>query len=34
MTDKQRFWVLLVLLLLSLVLAWFINSSYSTSLGL
>jgi len=34
MSEKRRFWILLTLLLLSLALAVYINSSYSTSLGL
>jgi hypothetical protein len=34
MSEKKRFWLLLTLLALSLALAFFINSSYSTSLGL
>lgn len=34
MTEKKRFWLLLVLLLLSITLALYINSSYSRSLGL
>jgi hypothetical protein len=33
MTEKQRFWLLLALLLLSITLAIYINSSYSSSLG-
>lgn len=33
MTEKKRFWLLLLLLLLSIILALYINSSYSTTLG-
>jgi hypothetical protein len=32
MSEKTRFWILLALLILSLVLTWYINSSYSHAL--
>lgn len=32
MSEKTKFWLLLVLLILSLALAWYINSSYSRAL--
>lgn len=34
MNEKVKFWILLGLLIASLVLAWYINSSYSSTLGL
>lgn len=32
MSDKVKFWILLTILVLSLVLVWYINSSYSHAL--
>lgn len=32
MSDKTKFWILLLILLLSLALAWYINTSYSRAL--
>ena len=32
MTEKTKFWLLLGLVILSLLLAWYINSSYSRAL--
>jgi hypothetical protein len=32
MNDKTRFWILLGLLILSLLLAWYLNTAYSRAL--
>jgi hypothetical protein len=32
MSDKTKFWILLVLLILSLALVWLVNSSFSHEL--
>jgi hypothetical protein len=32
MSEKTRFWILSILLILSVVLVWYINSSYSHAL--
>lgn len=32
MSDKTKFWILLILLALSMALAWYVNSTYNTAL--